>query len=94
MGGVTLNEGRVQVAYDDIWSDVCYQYEDRSSRHWSFRNTQVVCRELGFPGAMFARQGGYGDGIRERVVYGYQCKEGIVIFYLVCLIRQVERFPM
>ena len=78
VGGVTQNVGRVEVKYDDIWSDVCY--EQHGVKPWSFYNAQVVCRELGFPGAMFARRGGHGRGTRESVVYGYNCKDGKCLY--------------
>ena len=59
------------VNYDGVRSDVC------SVNQWSYQNAQIVCRELGYPGTMFARQGGYGTGAGGSVVDGYQCKSGI-----------------
>ena len=76
VGGSTSNAGRVEVSYDDIWSDVCYEPEkDKGIEQWSFYNVQVVCRELGFPGAMFVRRGGYGNGVRESGISDYKCTD-------------------
>ena len=82
VGGTTPNEGRVEVKYDDVWSYVCYvkpklqDGEVSDTRKWSLANAVVVCRELGFPGTMFARQGGQGIGSRQSVVTGYKCRRG------------------
>ena len=84
VGGTTPNEGRVEVKYDDVWSNVCYEKPESElqdgqvsdTRKWSFANADVVCRELGFPGTMFARQGGQGIGSRPSKVAGYKCKKG------------------
>ena len=75
VGGTTPNEGRVEVKYDDVWSSVCYKKPETywDTRTWIFNNAEVVCRELGFPGTMFARQGGQGIGLRQSVVTGYKC---------------------
>ena len=82
-GWSTSNAGRVEVSYDEIWSDVCYE-PDRGQgvEQWNFHNTQVVCRELGFPGAMFARRGGYGNRARESSISDYRCTDSkfITIF--------------
>ena len=76
VGGSTSNAGRVEVSYDNISSDVCYEPNtDHGTEQWSFYNTQVVCRELGFPGAMFARRGGYGDGMRKSGISDYRCTD-------------------
>ena len=82
VGGVTQNVGRVEVKYDDVPSDVCF--EQNGAKPWNFDNAQVVCRELGFPGTMFARKGGQGHGTSERVVYGYECKDGKFMVYSEC----------
>ena len=71
IGGSAPNAGRVEVKYDDTWSNVCYKTQR------FFRTVQVVCKELGFPGALFKRQGGYGDGTREFSMQ-YECFAGIV----------------
>ena len=73
------NIGRVEVKYDDTWSRVCFESKEGDTRSWSFANVQVVCKELGFPGAMFARKGGHGGGdndMQDSMIYGYKCTEG------------------
>ncbi|XP_072047775.1 uncharacterized protein [Amphiura filiformis] len=77
VGGISSNVGRVEVRYNDKWSSVCYESTDGSSNDWSFANAQVVCRELGFPGTMFARQGGQGQGKLGHSINGYQCREDL-----------------
>ncbi|XP_072046716.1 lysyl oxidase homolog 2-like [Amphiura filiformis] len=74
LGGVAPNIGRVEVQYDDMWASVCYQSLKQGSKSWTFENAQVVCRELGFPGTMFARQGGLGQGTHEAAMHDYRCK--------------------
>ena len=76
VGGPAPNIGRVEVKYDDTWSGVCYESKERDTRSWSFSNVQVVCRELGFPGAMFARKGGEVTHVQDSKIYGYKCTEG------------------
>ena len=74
--GPTPNIGKVKVKYDDTWSSVCYESKEGDTRPWSFSNVQVVCRELGFPGAMFARKGGEDTDKQHSKIYGYKCTEG------------------
>ena len=77
LGGKTPNMGRVVVRYDDVWSDVCFESKASEPMQWSFSNVQVVCRELGFPGAMFARPtDGQDTGLHQSTVSGYVCKDG------------------
>ncbi|XP_072047044.1 lysyl oxidase homolog 2-like [Amphiura filiformis] len=73
MGGAAPNAGRVEVQYDDTWASVCYELHSTSGQ-WSFDNALVVCRELGFPGTMFAGQGGMGQGNRKASLYDYKCR--------------------
>ena len=76
-GGVVSNLGRVEVKYDEVWSNVCYDSKESETRQWNIYNAQVVCRELGFPGTMAARRGGVGKGDRLSAVDGYKCREGL-----------------
>ena len=63
--------------YDDMWSNVCYESDTGThGDRWSFANAGVVCKELGFPGTMYARQGGQGNGTRSKIILGYKCRQG------------------
>ena len=76
LGGAAPNIGRVEVKYDDLLADVCYESRQSETRDWSFTNVQVVCKELGFPGAMIARRGGYGEGRRQYTMHDFKCNKG------------------
>ena len=64
VGGSNDAEGRVEVLYDGSWGTIC-------DRWWDLRDTRVVCRMMGFDGALDApgsARFGQGSG-RSLLVY-------------------------
>ena len=58
VGGGGPSRGRVEVFYRGTWGTVC-------DNGWDLTDAKVVCRELGFPGAVkvfYAATFGEGDG--------------------------------
>lgn len=45
--GMAPTEGRVELFYNGQWGSIC-------DDHWSLVEADIVCRELGFPGAQYA----------------------------------------
>ena len=47
------NIGRVQVQYDNILTDVCFEGDSAYDRLWTRNNNlKVLCTQLGYPGAL------------------------------------------
>ena len=45
VGGANEYEGRVEIFYNNVWGTVC-------DDHWTHTEADIVCRSLGYPGAM------------------------------------------
>lgn len=44
VGGVSANQGRVEICYNGVWGGVCGSSDDGS---WSHEEAAVVCNQLG-----------------------------------------------
>ena len=65
--GTADHEGRVEVLYHQIWGTVC---EDL----WDLQDADVVCKMLGYPGALKATTGAYfGEGRGPVVMSDVRC---------------------
>ena len=64
MGGTSDSEGRVEVSYNGEWGTVC-------DDGWNTNDASVVCRSLGFAGALEAvSSAGFGQGTGTIVLDG------------------------
>ena len=56
VGGKWKGEGRVEIFFDGTWGTVC-------DDGWDLNDARVICRELGYPGAVSApHSAGFGAG--------------------------------
>ena len=55
VGSGDSNEGRVEIKFDGVWGTVC-------DDDWGVPDAMVVCRQLGFPGAVRTAKFGSGSG--------------------------------
>lgn len=45
VGGVSANQGRVEICYNGVWGSICGSSDDGS---WSHEEAAVVCNQLGY----------------------------------------------
>ena len=71
--GVSPNEGRLLVYYNEAWGEVCDYYDTP----WSKTNSHVICRILGFSHAIYATQHAatvYGEKSEFKWLIGLRCE--------------------
>ena len=67
MDGSSENQGRVEIWYNSTWNTVCDDY-------WDLRDANVVCRQLGYTGAVTAHQSArFGQGAGQILLDDLQC---------------------
>ena len=71
-GGNSSSEGRVETEYHGLWGTIC-------DDHWGIDEANVVCRMLGFPGALRAvhnevQESGYGEGVGPILLDDVKCR--------------------
>ncbi len=75
VGGTTTQEGRVEIWYSSQWNTVC---DDM----WDINDAHVVCRQLGYEGAVTAHQSAhFGQGSGQILLDALQCtgREGSLL---------------
>ena len=80
----SLRSGRVEVLHNDTWLTVCsyYYYWD-----WHLRNANVVCRQLGYDGALrTSRYAEFGQGTGQEWLKYLDCT-GSETFVSQCPLR-------
>ena len=65
--GTTTREGRVEIWYNSQWNTVCDDY-------WDINDAHVVCRQLGYEGAVAAHQSAhFGRGSGQILLDDLRC---------------------
>lgn len=68
VGGPVEHSGRVEVFYGGVWGTVC-------DTGWDIDDGEVVCRQLGYPGAMsLLDRGGFTEGVGVVWLEGIDCR--------------------
>ncbi|XP_072024719.1 scavenger receptor cysteine-rich domain-containing protein DMBT1-like [Amphiura filiformis] len=67
VGGFSSNEGRVEVFHDGVWGTIC-------DSGWNIADAQVVCRQMGYTGAMNVQDNAFfGQGGGVVLLGGLEC---------------------
>ena len=78
VNGLNDASGRVEIYYNNEWGTICDDF-------WTLNEAEVVCRSLGFPGAIRATvQGEFGEGSGHIWLDNVQCTTGNEYFIDLC----------